>query len=74
MDEKAQSVTSLEERRALEQNFELRLKEIEQTLHKIDQGTYGTCNTCNSPIEEKRLQALPAVSSCFDCASNPSLS
>ena len=73
LDEKAQSVTSLEERRAVEQSLELRLREIDETLEKLDKGTYGVCSNCNLPIDKKRLQAMPALKHCFDCANNPNL-
>lgn len=73
LDERALDVTDLEERRAVEQNLELRLKEIEETLHILDTGTYGTCTNCSSPIEAKRIQAMPVVKLCFDCATRANL-
>src|SRR3989344_4618496 len=69
LDERAQGVTNLEERRAIEQNLELRLKEIDDTLQQLDAGTYGVCTNCSNPIDKKRLVALPAVKLCMDCAS-----
>ena len=69
LDEKAQDVTKFEEQRAVEQSLELRLKVIDETLIKLDKGTYGICNNCNSPIAPRRLIATLAVSLCFDCAS-----
>lgn len=68
LDEKAQDVTNLEERRAIEQNLELRLKEIDDTLRQLEQGTYGVCTNCSNPIDTKRLQAIPVVKLCMDCA------
>ena len=68
MDERAQSVTELEERRAVEQSLELRLKEIDKALQQIDAGSYGQCINCKSPINAKRLIAMPVVASCIDCA------
>jgi|SRR3989344_196121 len=73
LDEKAQNVTDYEERRAIEQNFEIRLRAIEQTLERIDQGVYGICGNCKLPIDIKRLKAVPAVKHCMDCANNPNL-
>ena len=73
LDEKAQNVTNYEERRALEQNFELRLREIDETLERLDKGTYGICSNCNLQIGEKRLQAIRAAQLCINCASNTSL-
>jgi len=67
-DEKAHSVTDYEGERAIEQNLEVRLKEINETIQKIDQGTYGICNRCQSPIEGKRLEAIPVARFCLSCA------
>ena len=74
LDEKAQTVTNLEERRAVEQNLELRLKEIDATLQQLDAGTYGVCTNCSTVIDKKRLDAIPAVKMCMDCASKTTLS
>ena len=50
-------------------NSELReIEQIEQALRRIEKGTYGTCASCNQPIDAKRLQALPATSTCKECA------
>lgn len=68
LDVKAHSVTGYEEERAIEQNLEMRLKEINETLKKIEAGTYGICVKCLAPIEEKRLMAVPAARFCFPCA------
>ena len=73
LDDKAHEVTDYEERRAVEQNLELRLKQIEETLYKIDAGTYGICSNCSLPIEPTRLLATPAVRHCFSCASKITL-
>lgn len=73
MDERAQNVTDFEERRAVEQSFELRLKAIDETLQKLDAGTYGICSNCRSPIDKKRLEAMLIVKHCFDCANKTTI-
>ena len=48
------------------------LKEVEQiqtALGHIDDGTYGICTSCGVAIGEKRLEAVPYVSTCITCAS-----
>lgn len=72
LDEKAQGVTNWEERRAVEQNLELRLKEINETLARLDRGNYGICANCSAVIDARRLNAMPSVQLCFDCASSKS--
>ena len=74
MDEKAQSVTTLEERRAIEHNLELRLKEIDETLERLSQGVYGVCVRCKQTIAERRLEAVAIAKLCFDCANKATLS
>lgn len=73
IDEKAQSVREFEEERAVEQNLELRLREIDETLEKIEKGEYGKCDKCGSDISPKRLEAIPAVKYCIECAKKVTL-
>jgi len=68
LDEKAHSITNYEEERAVEQTLELRLQEINETLKRIEGGTYGICEKCQFPIEEKRIEATPLAKLCLSCA------
>ena len=43
------------------------LQAIEEALHRIDQGTYGTCRDCGEPIAEARLRAIPWTRVCITC-------
>ena len=43
--------------------------EIDRALTKIDNGTYGTCETCGQPIPRARLKALPYAALCVQCKS-----
>ena len=52
----------------LEENSEHVLAEIDAALKRIEDGTYGTCNTCGKPIGEERLEALPWATLCIDDA------
>lgn len=38
-----------------------------KALQKIDQGSYGICESCGKPISEDRLKALPHAVMCIDC-------
>lgn len=67
-DEKAHSVTDSEQERAVEQNLELRLREINETIKKIDEDAYGVCEKCSSPIDVRRLKVIPVAKFCVDCA------
>jgi len=45
------------------------LREIEDALAKLDEGTYGLCESCGSEIAPARLEAMPAARLCITCAS-----
>jgi len=45
------------------------ITDIDRALVKVDEGTYGICDSCGDPIGEARLDALPAASLCVGCAS-----
>jgi RNA polymerase-binding transcription factor DksA len=45
------------------------LREIDAALERLAAGTYGTCESCGSPIPEPRLEARPAARTCVGCAS-----
>ncbi|MEX1063904.1 MAG: TraR/DksA C4-type zinc finger protein [Candidatus Paceibacterota bacterium] len=68
LDEKAHSITDYEEERAVEQSLELRLKDINETLKKLEGDKYGDCETCMAPIDKKRLEVIPVAKFCVDCA------
>ncbi len=40
---------------------------IDEALGRIDDGTYGMCESCESEIAEARLQALPFTRLCVNC-------
>jgi RNA polymerase-binding transcription factor DksA len=42
--------------------------EITAARQRIDAGTFGTCERCSQPIAEARLDALPYVRYCVQCA------
>ena len=44
---------------------ELRL--IEDAVFRINNGTYGACESCEKKISLKRLQIMPLTSLCIDC-------
>lgn len=67
-DEKADKVNEYEINRAVEHDLQTRLKQITMALEKIASESYGTCSNCRSPIEDKRLQAIPTAFHCINCA------
>jgi DnaK suppressor protein len=43
------------------------LKAIEEALERIQDGSYGTCAVCSSPINTRRLLAVPNAKLCIRC-------
>jgi len=43
------------------------LKEIEEALAKIEDGSYGICDMCDETIAVGRLKAKPFAKYCTDC-------
>jgi len=46
--------------------IESELADVEHALRRLDEGTYGTCEACGRPIDDERLEALPATRLCRD--------
>lgn len=44
------------------------IRKIEKALVRIDDGTYGACESCGNVISEARLKARPMTTLCIDCA------
>lgn len=42
---------------------------IDAALARMDQGTYGICDTCGQPIPLARLELRPYGATCVPCAS-----
>lgn len=43
------------------------LLKIDESLRKLDEGTYGVCEDCGDPISTERLSVLPFAICCRDC-------
>lgn len=53
---------------ALRDRSRMELHRVESALRALDQGTYGTCESCGKPIAPDRLEAIPWAAMCIDCA------
>jgi len=60
-----------------DRNFMLRIrdreskliKKIKKALDRIENGTFGVCESCGEDISLKRLHARPVTTQCIDCKS-----
>lgn len=66
-DENAAEVAAYSDNLTLERTLESSLRDINDALKRIKEGTYGICKYCGKPIDPKRLEARPASSACMDC-------
>jgi DnaK suppressor protein len=44
-----------------------KVRQIDDVLARIEDGTYGVCESCGLEIAEERLQAMPFTRLCRDC-------
>jgi DnaK suppressor protein len=58
-----------------DRNFMLRIrdrehkliKKIKKALDRIENGTFGVCDSCGEDISIKRIKARPVTTQCIDC-------
>lgn len=69
-EEEADDATEYAQLVSVEQSLELKLKDVNISLDKINKGEngkYGICENCEKKIEEKRLQVAPEARLCVEC-------
>jgi len=49
-------------------NENKRIRQIEEALERLEEGTYGTCESCEGKIAVDRLKAIPYTRLCIECA------
>jgi len=52
---------------SLANNAREMLEQNEHALERLDNGTYGICESCGNPIGKLRLQAAPRATLCMPC-------
>lgn len=50
-------------------NINRTIQQIDEALHRIDDGTYGVCTVCGQLIRKPRLMNQPFVLTCMECQS-----
>jgi len=61
----ADTYEEYENNTAILKQLEVRFNKVKSALDRIEKGGYGVCENCKKPIEEKRLDADPASSTCL---------
>jgi RNA polymerase-binding transcription factor DksA len=44
------------------------LREVDEALGRVEQGTFGECQRCGRVIDSQRLNAIPFTPYCVECA------
>ena len=45
----------------------IKIKQIDDALERLDEGSYGVCESCGLEVAEERLDAMPFTRLCRDC-------
>ena len=48
------------------------LADLDRAEQRLEEGSYGSCQTCGRPIPIERLQARPTAATCVGCAATRS--
>lgn len=78
LEKAADEVEEYNTRLSLEHNLELRLKDINFALEKINKfvpdgiesGNYGNCEKCQKEINSERIEIYPEAKMCSECESD----
>ena len=66
-DEEADEAEELSNELAIAQSLRERVAEIDAALNRIRSGTFGACEKCRAPLDEKILAASPSMRLCAKC-------
>jgi RNA polymerase-binding transcription factor DksA len=50
-------------------NYNRQIQQIDEALHRIEDGSYGICNICGQLIRKPRLLEYPFILTCIECQS-----
>lgn len=64
--DQADVIISSESNAAILADLEARYDTVLAALGRIEKGTYGVCEVCGASIEEARLSADPAATTCVE--------
>ena len=64
----AQVAAEQGEAKALAGSLRDQLTDIEAALARLDDGSYGQCESCPERISDARLEAVPTARQCINCA------
>lgn len=60
----------MEKELSLAENAKDLLSKVEEAIERLEEGRYGDCAECGTPIPVARLDVLPYARTCVDCAAS----
>ena len=67
-DDNAEELEEYSNKVGVTETLEKKLKEVNEALGRIENGTYGICTNClNEEIPVERLRAYPSAKTCLKC-------
>jgi len=69
-DEESDETEAIAANYPIDAKIQVRLRGINKAIEKIENGTYGICESCKKEISVERLEAKPEATVCMNCASN----
>ncbi len=54
---------------SLKERERIQLEQVVDALSRIEQGIYGICTACRTPIQSERLLVFPETRTCTPCGS-----
>jgi len=67
MADEASNIYNQEVLMSLNENQRRLLRKVDEALDRIEEGTYGICDSCGKPIVLKRLRIQPFTNYCVQC-------
>lgn len=67
LEDAADEVEEYSTRLPIEHSLELKLRDVNLALKKIDENAYGVCETCKKEIDLERLEIYPEARFCTKC-------
>jgi len=67
LEKAAEEVEEYEAKLPVEHALEIKLRDINLALRKIEKGKYGICEKCKKLIDAKRLEICPEARRCIAC-------
>jgi RNA polymerase-binding protein DksA len=53
---------------ALESEAKIEIQHLSNAITRMENGSYGICQTCGEDIAKQRLEVQPAATNCIKCA------